>query len=82
MLRRTSRPKLRLGDAWGLEVQLKELRVLGLGHNAGRTNRLPRNEWHAQTDHAAKAIEPQKRDVPRDGGNPNRVRRSPLSLCA
>jgi hypothetical protein len=53
-----------------LEVQLKELRVLGLGHNAGRTNGLSRYERHAETDHAAKAIGPQKRGVPRDGGAP------------
>jgi len=32
------RPRTALRDTWGLEVQLKELRVPGLAHYAGRTN--------------------------------------------
>src|ERR1700730_9855625 len=62
--------ELPFGDAWGLEVELKELRVLGLGHNACGRNGWSRSERHAQTDHAAKAIGPQKGGVPRDGGAP------------
>src|SRR5260370_24990453 len=62
--------ELRLGDAWGLEVQLKKLSVLSPGHNARWTNGWSRYERHTQTDHAAKAIGPQERGVPRHGGAP------------
>ena len=62
--------ELRFGHARLLEVELVELRVVGPGHDGGRTNRASRPVRHAQSDDRAEAIGAQQSRVPGDGGAP------------
>src|SRR5215813_2783796 len=62
--------ELRFGDTWLLEVQLIELSLSRLRHQAGRARRTARPEWHAEADDCTETIRTQTRGLPGDSGAP------------
>ncbi len=58
--------EFRLGDPGRLEIELVGDRVIVLRHGARRARRPARQKRHAEADHAAEPVRPQKRGVPGD----------------